>query len=135
MKNVILLTLALATAALAVNPVNQGSKIYIDGDPVFANYVSAAIQKKHVPVTVVVTKEQAEYNLEVSAETEKAGWARIIFTGQTRSNENAAVRLVNRQTGEVVFAYAYAMHNAVRGKQSAAESCAKHLRDAVRKDK
>jgi ActR/RegA family two-component response regulator len=131
MKRLLVLLLSLAALALAVTPVQKGATIYVSGDEAFANYISAAIAKKHVPVTVVADKDKAEYELQVSAETEKAGWARIIFTGQTRSNENAAVRLVNRKTSEVIFAYAYMMHNAVRGKQSAAESCAKHLKGAM----
>jgi hypothetical protein len=65
------------------------------------------------------------------AESQKAGWAKTIFLKQAGSDEEASVRLINIKTSEVVFAYAVHKRNSIHGKQSSAESCAKHLKAAM----
>jgi len=130
----ILGTLLLVVNSIAAEParVPSGSKIFVEGDQGFDVFLSAALGKKKVPVMVVADKTQADFVLEASSQSEKSGWARTIFLGQTGSNEEASVRLINAKTTEVVFAYAVNKRNSVHGKQSSAEACAKHLKDVVR---
>jgi hypothetical protein len=121
-----------AVAAWAVEPSasNVQPKVYVA--PMaggFETYVSAAIMKKGVPVTVVADRNLADYEISGDAESKKAGWAKIIFTGSIQSDDEASIRMVNIKTGEMAFAYAVNKKNSFRGKQSAAESCAKHLKN------
>jgi hypothetical protein len=109
------------------------AKVYVAPMEGFETYIMAAIMKKEVPVQVVTDREKADYEIRGTSETEKAGWAKVIFTGQTKSNEQASITLVDIKSGEVVFAYAANKSSAFRGKQTAAESCAKHLKDFVEK--
>ena len=113
-------------------PIPRGAKVFIA--PVeggFENYLAAAIQQKKVPIVVVTNREKAEFEISGVEETEKAGWAKMLFTGSAASKEQAGVKVVNIKTEEVVFAYAVHKSNSARGKQSAAEACAKHMRDKV----
>ena len=106
-----------------------GSKVFIT--PIeggFDTYLSAAMVKKEVPLTVVTIKEKADFEITGIAESEKAGWAKMMFFGSGQSNEQASIKVVNLKTGVVAFAYAANKGSATRGKQSAAESCAKHLK-------
>ena len=84
--------------------------------------------RKEVPLTVVTIKEKADFEITAIAESEKAGWAKMAFLGSGQSNEQASMKVVNLKTGVVAFAYAANKGSANRGKQSAAESCAKHLK-------
>lgn len=124
-------TLALACAASAGPSVPAGSRIYIEAGDGFDTYLTAALQKKKVPVVVVVDKDKAEYELSGVSDHQKAGWAKVVFMGQIHSDEQASVKLVNIKTGEVVFAYAVNKKNSMHGRQTAAEACAKHMMEAV----
>ncbi len=97
----------------------------------FDTYLSAALVKKEVPLTVITVKEWADFEITGIAESEKAGWAKMMFMGSGQSNEQASIKVVNLKTGVVAFAYAANKGSATRGKQSAAESCAKHLKARI----
>jgi hypothetical protein len=109
-----------------------GSKVFIT--PIeggFDTYLSAALVKKEVPLTVTTIKDKADFEITAIAESEKAGWAKMAFLGSGQSNEQASIKVVNLKTGVVAFAYAANKGSATRGKQSAAESCAKHLKARI----
>lgn len=120
----------------AVNAIKipSGSKIYVAPMGGFENYVIAGILKKKVPVTIVGDRDKAEYEIRGSAETEKAGWAKMLFMGSQQTNEQASVNVQEIKTGNVVFAYSVNKINSVRGKQSAGEAIGKHLNEAIGKD-
>lgn len=110
----------------------SGSRVYIapmmNG---FDIYVTAAIDKKKVPVVVVADRNKAEFEITGIAETDKAGWAKMLFMGSQQTNESASVKMVNIKTEAVVFAYSVNKVNSIRGKQSAAEACAKHMKAKI----
>lgn len=110
----------------------SGSRIYIapmlNG---FDNYIAAGLQQKKVPVVVVAVREKADYEITGVAETDKAGWAKMLFLGSQQTNETASIKMVNLKTGAVVFAYSVNKTNSVRGKQSAGEACAKHIKQKI----
>ena len=110
----------------------SGSRIYIapmlNG---FDNYIAAGLQQKKVPVVVVAIREKADYEITGVAETDKAGWAKMLFLGSQQTNETASIKMVNLKTGAVVFAYSVNKTNSVRGKQSAGEACAKHIKQKI----
>jgi hypothetical protein len=120
-----------AVGALKPAIVPAGSKIYIDAPDGFDTYLTAALEKKHVPVTVVMDKTKADYELSGVSDHTKAGWAKIVFAGQIHSDEQASVQMTDLKTSEVVFAYAVNKKNSLHGRQTAAEACAKHLKQAV----
>ena len=97
----------------------------------FETYLSAAITKKKVPLVVVASAERADFTIKGNGSVQKPGWARTIFLGQTSPDAQASITVTNVQTDVVAFSYAYQMQNSLRGQQSAAESCAKHLKGWV----
>jgi hypothetical protein len=109
-----------------------GSKVYVapmkDG---FDTFVIAGIMKKKVPVVVVTSREKADYEITGIAESEKAGWAKMLFMGSSSSAEQASIKIVEIKTDEVVFGYSVNKGNSVRGKQSAGEACAKHMKESI----
>lgn len=128
-----LLMLSSQTVTPALHkPLPRGAKVFIE--PVesgFENYLAAAIQKKSVPLTVVTNRDKADFVISAVAETEKAGWAKMLFLGTDASKEEAGIKIVDPKTEEVVFAYAVHKGSSARGKQSAAEACAKHIKEKI----
>jgi hypothetical protein len=124
---------SLATPTKKFIPV--GSKVYVapmkDG---FDTFVIAGIMKKKVPVVVVTSRERADYEITGIAESEKAGWAKMLFIGSIQSAEQASIKIVEIKTDEVVFGYSVNKGNSYRGKQSAGEACAKHMRESIARD-
>ena len=112
----------------------SGSKIYVAPMGGFESYVVAGIMKKKVPVAIVNDRDKADYEIKGAAETQKAGWAKIVFTGNDSTNEEASINVTEIKTGAVVFAYSVHKGNSVRGKQSAGEAIGKHLNEAIGKD-
>jgi len=113
-------------------PIPRGAKLFlapVEGG--FETYFAAALQQKKVPVLVVSRREMADYEVSAVAETEKAGWAQIIFLRSDHSTEQAGIKMVDLKTQEIVFAYAVHKSFSQRGKQSAAEACAKHLKERI----
>ena len=116
------------------NKIPSGSRIYVAPMGGFENYVIAGILKKKVPVVIVADRDKAEYEIRGAAETEKAGWAKMLFLGSQNSNEQASINVQEVKTGNVVFAYSVNKLNSARGKQSAGEAIGKHLNEAIGKD-
>ena len=77
-------------AADAPKPVPAGSRIYVAPEGGFDTFLVAALQKKKVPVTVVADKDKADFILEGTSESQKAGWAKTIFLKQSGSDEEAS---------------------------------------------
>jgi len=121
----------LGTAKKQIPP---GSKIYIapmkDG---FETFVTAGIIKKQVQLVVVNSRDKADYEMTGVSETDKAGWAKMLILGSDNSNEQASIKVVEISSGEVVYGYSVHKQNSYRGKQSAGEACAKHLKETIAK--
>jgi hypothetical protein len=128
----------MAFSAFAVDSTGSipaGSKVYVQGMDGFGSYVMAALDKKKVPVVVVSQRENADFEIGGDAESQKAGWAKVLLTRSASSTEEASINVTNVKTGVIVFAYNVNKQNAVRGKQSAAEACAKHLKEKIEERK
>ncbi|HWZ83486.1 MAG TPA: hypothetical protein VNW47_12715 [Terriglobales bacterium] len=97
----------------------------------FDNYVVAGLRNKKVPLTVVVDRSKADYEISGVSDSEKAGWAKMLFLGSQNSNEEASIKVANLKTGAVIFGYSVHKTNSVRGRQSAGEACAKHIKQIV----
>ena len=122
--------------AAAADKLTPGAKVFVhpmaDG---FDTYFKAALEKKKVPVVVVASREEADYEIKGSSETQKAGAAKKIMLGSWHSDEQASISIAGIKSGEVVFAYSANKKNSAHGKQTTAEACAKHLKDEIDKKK
>jgi hypothetical protein len=136
------LSLLLALPLFAQEPakptaaIPKGARIYvapIEGG--YDIYLTAAIQKKQVPVIVVTDRSKADFEIAGVTESEKAGWAKMFFMSSTASAEEASIKVANVRTGEIVYGYNVNKRNSVRGKQSSAEACAKHLKEKIEEGK
>jgi FlaG/FlaF family flagellin (archaellin) len=110
----------------------KGARIYVA--PIqngFETYIVAGLEKKKVPVVVVADRTKADYELTGVSDTDRAGWAKMLFLGSQQTNESASIKVVNLKTGNVVFAYSVNKTNSVRGKQSAGEAVAKHINEKI----
>ena len=108
-------------AKVFVAPITQG----------FDSFLKDAIAKKKVPVEIITNRDQADYEITGTAETQKASTAKILIMGNWHSREEASITLSNIKSGEVVWAYSVHQEASTHGKRSSAESCAKHLKDAI----
>jgi hypothetical protein len=108
------------------------AKVYVapmaDG---FDNYIIAGMRNKKVPLTLVVDRNKADYEISGVSESDKAGWAKMLFMGSQNSNEQASIKVSDLKTGAIIFGYSVHKTNSVRGKQSAGEACAKHIKQVV----
>jgi hypothetical protein len=131
------IALCLGASGIAVGQqqIVAGSKVYIEPMNGFETYMAAAIQKKKVPLIVVSDESVADYVMTGNAELQKAGWAKVAFTGSIHSDEQASVSMVSTKTKELVFAYAVNKKNTLHGEQTSAEACAKHLKEKIEKGK
>jgi hypothetical protein len=117
---------------LANETLPAGARLYVAPMPNgFDTYVVAGLQQKKVPVVVVAIRDKADYELTGVSETDKAGWAKMLFLGNDNTSETASVKIVNLKTGNVVFAYSVKKRSSMRGKQSAGESVAKHIKEKI----
>jgi len=109
-----------------------GAKVYVA--PIaggFDTYIIAGFQQKKVPLVIVTNRDKAEYEITGFSESDKAGWAKMLFLGSQQSNEQASIKMVKLKKEEVVFSYSVNKMNSVRGKQSAGEACAKHIKHEI----
>jgi hypothetical protein len=107
------------------------SKLFLAPMGGFEEELKTAIQKKKVPVMLVTDKDQADYEISGTSETEKAGVAKKVVMWNWHSNEQASITVTNHKSGEVVFAYSVNKQSSAHGKRSTAEACAKHLKDLI----
>lgn len=113
-----------------------GSKVYVEnvaGLPGFENNLVAAFQKKQVNLLVVADRTLADFEITGFAQSEKAGWAKIIF-GSGRPESEASIQLVNLRTGVIAFAVASYKVDSFNGNKSTAEHLAKNLRQKMERD-
>jgi hypothetical protein len=110
----------------------SGAHIHIAPMPNgFETYVAAGIEKKKVPVLLVTDRVKADYELSGVSDSDKAGWAKMLFLGPQQTNETASIKIVNLKTGNVVFAYSVNKTNSYKGEQSAGEAVAKHINEKI----
>jgi hypothetical protein len=115
--------------------INGGSYVYIAPMDGFETYMIAALRKKDVPLEPIEDISRANYVLKgASQEDEKTGgWVKVASMGKIHSDATANIRLIDRLTGAIVFAYEVNKKNTLHGQQTAAEDCAKHLKTAIDK--
>ena len=133
MKRLIFALLLVAVPALAASPastIKQNATVYIAPMDGFGSDLQAAFLKKHVPLVMTDDQAKADYIIDGRNDDQKAGWAKTIFFSPAPS-EHASITLKDAKTGAILFAYAVDKAAARHGPHSAAEACAKHLREAM----
>jgi len=113
-----------------------GSRVYvadITGLPGFENNLVAAFQKKQVNLIVVADRSQADFEINGFAQSQSAGWAKIIFKSG-RPESEASMQMVNLRSGVVAYAVASYKVDAYNGNKSTAEHLAKNLRQKMERD-
>jgi len=139
---IVLLALAFSLAGFGQDTKNKetkatekkipaNSKVFIAPMGGFENDLRAAIESKKVPVVLVTDKDQADYEIAGTAESEKAGAVKKAVMWNWHSNEQASITVTEHKSGEVVFAYSVNKKSSAHGKRSTAEACAKHLKDQI----
>ena len=114
----------------------KGAKVFIAPMPDnFNDFIKDAIGKKKVPVTVVDSRDQADFEITGFSETQKASTAKKIIMGSWHSRESASIKVANLKSGVVAFAYSYNTDNSARGKKTSSEACAKHLKEKIESGK
>ena len=118
--------------ASATAQIPQGARVFIAPMPNgFDGFLKAAIEKKKLPVEIVEDKSKAQFQITGASESQKASAAKIILMGNWHSVEDASIQVADLASGEVVFAYSVHEQASTHGRQSAAESCAKHLKEKI----
>jgi hypothetical protein len=111
------------------------SKVFIAPMGGYENFLRTAMEKKKVPLQIVSDKASADFEITGTSESQKAGVAKILITGSWHSNEQSSITVTNLKTGIAAFGYTANKQNSTHGKQSSAESCAKHLKEKVESKK
>ena len=113
--------------------VTHGAKIYITNQEGYGSYISAAIVKKGVPATIVVDRQEADYELTSTVDEQKESTggkiARCLFLyciGMA-GTQKATVQLIDIKSKTVVWAYNVNKQGS-GSFQSTAEAIAKHLK-------
>ena len=138
--------------------IKSGATVYIEPMGGYETYLAAAIAKKKVALIVVADKSKAEYIItstvshqtpsqpavvvnnsnvinggndtwEQSKERAEARKAARAALGST----NASISVIDAKISQVVFAYSVDKHGTTHQSQSAAEACAKHLKEFIEK--
>lgn len=117
---------------LSSSKIKSGARIFISPmEGGFENFIAAGFQKKQVPLVIVIDRSKADYEMSGISSSEKAGWAKMLFLGSQQSREEASIKVSDLKTGTVVFAYSVNKGNSYKGRQSAGEACAKHLKEVI----
>jgi len=111
---------------------SQGAKVFIAAmSDDFDSYLKKAIADKKVPLQVVANREQADYEITGSSDTQKASTAKKVILGNWHSREEASINVIDLKSSEVVWSYSVHKEASAHGKRSTAEACAKHLKETV----
>ncbi len=152
------LLLLLSSIAFAQGPqIKSGATVYIEPMGGYETYLAAAIAKKNVPLIVVADKEKAEYFI-TSSVSEKAPVQPGVVINNSLNNVNngsnntqnagsrggyprpgsfgrtsASISVIDSHSSQIVFAYSVGKSANTNQLQSAAEACAKHLKEFIEK--
>ncbi|MFT4112187.1 hypothetical protein [Silvibacterium sp.] len=160
MKRALLLCSLLAMPSLVsaqTTPIAPGSTVFIEPMDGYETYLSAAFLKKQVPLTVVSDKTKAQFLIEstlshtqpdspevviqnsnsIGGNSQSDTWDRAYQSAQAaraaRGATSASISVIDRVSTQVVFAYSVGKSRNTNQEQSAAEACAKHLKEFIEK--
>ena len=65
--------------SLPLNQFPRNAKVYVNNIGGFGSYLAAAFQVKGVPITVVMDRRQADFEIVGTSESKDPNWAEVIF--------------------------------------------------------
>jgi hypothetical protein len=125
-RSLAFLLLTCSVLCLAQAPQIKGATVYIEPQDGYEAYLTAAIVKEHIPVTVVADKEKAAYIIRSTVTQTTPGQPAVVVNNQRRSaggyeaalaaarSASASISVVDSHTSAVVFAYS-AYGNGLKG--------------------
>jgi hypothetical protein len=134
--------LIVAGLSFAAKPISTSKPtLYIAPDEGFQTALTAAIEKKQVPVSLFAEETGAQYRLEttplkVKTQTTGSKVARCLFADciGIQDSSTVSVQLVDLTTKQIVWAYSvHKQWGGSRNDQSMAEAIAKHLKQFLEK--
>lgn len=136
MKRMIQLLIAICVVSVPAVQAQNTPKptVWIDPNNQYANYLEAAVLKKHTPMTFVTDKESTQYVAVLSSEEKKGSTAKAIFLGYSGAQHSLSMSVSDEKTSAVVFSYTCEKHEASSW-QSASECLAKHWTNFIQKGK
>jgi len=110
--------------------------VWIDPTNPYANYLQAAVLKKHTPVTFTTKKKSAQYVASLLEQSKKGSIVKGIFFGAAagEGQNNMSLSVSDVKTGDVVFSYT-CQKGRQKNYQSTAECLAKHWAHFLEKGK
>ncbi len=135
---VLMAIVVVAVSAISVEAQSAPkAMVWIDPTNQYANYLEAAVLKKHTPVTFTTEKASASYIATLDAEAQKGSAARAIFLGAANSGakSNLSLTVAEAKTGAVMFSYTCQKNGEFGSFQSASECLAKHWTHFISKEK
>jgi hypothetical protein len=133
MKILIAFGLLAPAVAMAQQP---GARVYINQNNPFANYFSAGVAKKKVPV-VLTGDRSAEYAVRFSNDSDPGslttGIANAVLRGvyDTGASDQISITVINTRTKDIVFSDSCKKQGGRM--QSVAECLAKHWKSHIQK--
>lgn len=126
---------ALAGASLLAQS-SPKPTVWIDPANPYANYLEAAVLKKHTPVVFTTKKDSAQYIASLTEESKKGSVAKAIFLGAAagQGQNNMSLSVADAKTGDVLFSYT-CQKGRQKNYQSTAECLAKHWTQFIEKGK
>ncbi len=123
-----------STATTSSTKISAGSKVYVNPmESGFDTYITAALQKKKIPLVIVANREDADFEIKGSVDKQKAGWAKTIFVSPNPEID-ATMQVINIKTGVVAFSNSSNKSAARRGRKGSAEHLAKNLAKKMQED-
>ena len=161
MKVAALLLLCCIPAFAQTPHIKSGSTVYIEPMDGYETYLAAAFAKKHVPLVVVMDKSKAEYVITSTVEHTVPNQPAVVVNNTNidganadksdngvsariaeraaeraaRGSTSASISVIDVQSSQISFAYSVGKSRDTNQVQSAAEACAKHLKEFIEKQK
>ena len=138
--------------------IKSGATVFIEPMGGYETYLAAAIAKKQVPLVVVTDKTKGEYVI-ASTVTQHAsshpavvvnnttnvgtsgnsawneGWKSGFPRAGSGARTSVSISVADVHSSQIVFAYAVGKGGNTNQLQSAAEACAKHLKEFIQKQR
>ena len=148
---VILLFACSAVCAAQAPQIKSGATVYIEPTDGYETYLAAAIAKKQLPLIVVADKDKADYVIRSTVSQRGPTAPAVVVNNTTNVNSSgypaggfprasagqgrttASISVVDTHSSQIVFAYAVGKAGNTNQLQSAAEACAKHLKEIIDK--
>ncbi|MGA1983313.1 MAG: hypothetical protein ABSG84_12710 [Acidobacteriaceae bacterium] len=144
--------LAFSTTGIAQTlQLKNGSAVYIEPMDGYETYLAAAIAKKQVPLIVVADKTKADFIITSTVSQRAPSQPAVVVNNTTNVNSSgypssgfpragrgagstsASISIIDAHSSQIVFAYSVGKAGSTNQIQSAAEACAKHLKDFIEK--